>query len=59
MRQLDANPVPRWEALEAADLSCISYNLSFLDVIAGDGALRFHIRFHGAIVAQVFGSPDC
>jgi hypothetical protein len=59
VRQLDANPVPRWEAVEALDLSRICYNLSLLDVIAGDGALRFHIRFHGALVTQVFGSPDC
>ena len=56
---MDANPVPRWEAVEAADLSRTTYNLSFLDVIVGDGALRFQIRFHGALVAQVFGSPDC
>ena len=30
-----------------------------LDVINGDGDLRFQIRFHGDTIGQVFGSPDC
>jgi hypothetical protein len=59
MRHLGARRVPRWQAIETADLSRISDNLSVLDVIGGDGTLRFQIRLHGALIGQVFGSPDC
>jgi hypothetical protein len=58
-RHLDGHRVPRWQAIEAEDLSRISANLSFLDVITDSGGLRFQIRFHGAMVGQVFGAPDC
>jgi hypothetical protein len=58
-RQLGRHRVPRWQAAEAEDLSHLSDNLSFLDVIGGEHGLRFQIRFHGAVIGQVFGSPDC
>lgn len=58
-RQLGAHSVPRWQAVEAEDVSRLSSNLSFLDVVGGDGGLRFQIRFHGEVIGQVYGSPDC
>ena len=58
-RHLGAHRVPLWHAVEAENLSRMADTLSFLDVIAGNGTLRFQIRFHGAVIGQVFGSPDC
>jgi len=59
MRHLGAHRVPRWQAVEAENLSAMSANLSFLDVTGNDGNARFQIRFHGATIAQVYGSGDC
>jgi hypothetical protein len=58
-RQLGAARLPRWQAVEAEDMSRMADNLSFLDVISGDNGLRFQIRFHGAMIGRVYGSPDC
>lgn len=58
-RHLAGDRVPRWQAIEAEDLSQMSANLSLLDVIGGNGGLRFRIRYHGELVGQVYGSPDC
>jgi hypothetical protein len=58
-RHLGAHRVPQWQAVEAEDLSRIADNLSFLDVITGTDRLRFQIRFHGAVIGQVYGSADC
>ena len=58
-RHLGNHRVPRWQAIEAADLSRVSASLSFLDVIGGNGSLRFQIRFHGPTIAEVYGAPDC
>ena|SRR5258707_10747201 len=58
-RHLAGRHVPRWQAIEAENLTRIADNLSFLDVIAADGGLRFQIRSHGAMIGQVFGAPDC
>ena len=58
-RHLESRRVPLWQAIEAEDLSRISDNLSFLDVIGENESLRFQIRFHGAMVGQVFGAADC
>jgi hypothetical protein len=54
-----AHRVPRWQAVEGENLSRMADTLSFLDVIAGNGTLRFQIRFHGVVIGQVFGAPDC
>jgi hypothetical protein len=59
IRHLGSNRVPLWQAIEAEDLSRISDNLSFLDVIGDNENLRFQIRFHGAMVGKVFGAADC
>lgn len=58
-RHLGTHRVPQWQAVEAENLSGMSDNLSFLDVTGtGDGA-RFQVRFHGALIGQVYGSADC
>jgi hypothetical protein len=59
MQQLGAQAVPQWQAVEAEDLSRVSASLSFLDVTGSDGDARLQIRFHGATIGQVYGSPDC
>lgn len=51
--------IPRWQAVEGGNLTRVSSNLSFLDVSGEGDAARFLIRFHGAMVAQVYGSRDC
>lgn len=58
-QHLAEHSVPRWQAVEASNLTAMSGNLSFLDVIGGSGAARFQIRFHGATIGQVYGSGDC
>jgi hypothetical protein len=58
-RHLGSHRVPMWQAIEAEDLARISDNLSFLDVISDNKNLRFQIRFHGAMIGQVFGAADC
>jgi hypothetical protein len=58
-RHLAASKVPQWQAVEAENLTRVSANLSFLDIIGEGSAARFQIRFHGSMVAQVYGSEDC
>jgi hypothetical protein len=58
-RHLGSHRAPLWQAIEAEDLSRILDNLSFLDVIGENESLRFQIRFHGAMIGQVFGAADC
>jgi hypothetical protein len=58
-RHLADHRVPRWQAIEAADLSRVSASLSFLDVVGGNGTLRFQIRFHGPTIGEVYGAQDC
>jgi hypothetical protein len=58
-RNLGTRNVPQWQSVEAENLSSISANLSFLDVTGTRGLVRYKIRFHGAIIGQVYGSTDC
>ncbi len=58
-RHLGASKVPLWQTIEAENLTRVSVSLSFLDVIGEGDAARFQIRFHGAMVAQVYGADDC
>jgi len=58
-RQLGLHRIPLWQAVEAENLTRLSASLSFLDVSGGNGDARFMVRFHGATIAQVYGSPDC
>jgi hypothetical protein len=58
-RQSGTHRLPRWQAVEAEDLSRVAANLSFLDVSGSDGTARFLIRFHGATIGRVYGSVDC
>ncbi len=57
--QLGAHRVPQWRAINTENLSRMSENLSFLDVTGVGDALRFHIRFHGALIGRAYGSVDC
>ena len=57
-RHLGDQSVPQWQAVEAANLTAMSANLSFLDVVRGDGNPRFQIRFHGSIIAQAYGRAE-
>ncbi len=58
-RHLGASQVPRWQAVEAENLSRMTDTLSFLDVVGENGNVRFQIRFHGAVIGQVYGSGEC
>jgi hypothetical protein len=50
--------VPQWQAIVAENLSRISSNLSFLDVIGSAGAACFVVRFNGATIDTVYGGAD-
>ena len=58
-RDKGAKRVPLWQAVIAEDLSRVAANLSILQVSGRSEAARFQIRFHGAAIAQAYGSPDC
>jgi hypothetical protein len=58
-RHLGDQGVPRWQTVEAENLSRVSADLSFLDVTGSGADVRFQIRFHGEAIAKVYGSPDC
>jgi hypothetical protein len=58
-RHLGEHRIPLWQTIESESLSRLSDNLSFLDVVADTAGTRFQIRFHGPVVAQVFGAADC
>ncbi len=58
-QHLGAHRVPQWQSADAEELARLSSGLSVLDVIGGNGGLRFQIRYHGELVGQVYGSPDC
>lgn len=58
-RNLGNQAVPRWQSVEAEDLSRVSSDLSFMDVVTDRDVVRFLIRFHGATIGRVYGSPDC
>ena len=57
-RHLGADRVPQWRTVEAENLSRMAANLSFLDVAGSGDSSRFLIRFHGAMIAKVYGSGD-
>lgn len=59
MQHLDGHPIPPWQTVRVDGLSGMTANLSLLDVVGGNGDLRFAIRYHGATVGQVYGSADC
>lgn len=58
-RHVGDQSVPRWQTVEAENLSRVSADLSFLDVIGSGADVRFQIRLHGETIAKVYGSPDC
>src|SRR5262249_31181068 len=58
-RSSGSQAMPQWHAVETENLSAISPNLSFLEVVNGAGGARFVVRFNGAPIAQVYGKPVC
>src|SRR5215207_530077 len=58
-RHQGTSRIPRWQAVEAENLTRVSANLSLLDVSGQGDAARFQIRFHGETIAKVYGSADC
>lgn len=59
MQHLQGHPVPRWQTVSVDSLSSMADNLSVLDVIGGNGAARFAIRYHGAMLGRLYDSADC
>jgi hypothetical protein len=57
-QHLGDHSVPQWQAIEAANLSAMSANLSFLDVIGNGETARFQFRYQGAAVSQIHASDD-
>lgn len=57
MQHLGSDRVPRWQAVKADDLSSVADHLSLLDV-SGDTPPRFLIRYHGRLIAPVYGAAD-
>jgi hypothetical protein len=57
-RHLGAHRVPQWQAIVAENLSRISSNLSFLDVVGSAGTACFVVRFNGTMIDTVFGGAD-
>jgi hypothetical protein len=54
-----AAPLPTWSVLQLDALAVPPDNLSFLDVVATNGNARFQIKFHGAGIAELYGSMSC
>ena len=57
-RHLTADGIPQWQAVEAENLSRVSDNVSFLDVIEDNGAKRLRIRQHGSAITKVYGADS-
>lgn len=51
--------LPLWQDLEAEELTSVSANLSFTDIVSENGTTRLRIRLHGAGVGETYGSIDC
>jgi hypothetical protein len=48
--------LPTWQGLETEELMRMSESLSFSDVLAANGNIRYLIRFHGQKIAETYGS---
>jgi len=57
-RHLGEHRVPRWQAVEAENLTRMADNFTFLDVTGGEGGVRFQIRYYGPTVIRVYGLSD-
>lgn len=51
--------IPQWGSVDTEALKPMSESLSLLDLAGGGSATRFMIRFHGALVGEVYGSTNC
>ena len=58
-KNLNSHSVPLWQSVKAEQLTRLSSNLSFLDVIDENGIERYKIRFNGPTIAKVYGATDC
>lgn len=58
-REKGLRHIPLWRDMIAEELSRVAAQLSILQVVGGEGEARFLIRFHGDLIAQAYGSPDC
>lgn len=56
-QHLDGTRVPRWQSVKPDDLASVADHLSLLDVTAGERP-RFLIRYHGRLIAPVYGAAD-
>lgn len=56
---LDAHRIPRWQPVDADTLSPMADNLSLIDLAGAGSDTRFMIRYHGALIGQVYGSDNC
>lgn len=57
-QHLDGTRVPRWQAVKPDDLASLADHLTLFDVTGG-AQPRFLIRFHGRLIAPVYGAGDC
>jgi hypothetical protein len=48
--------LPTWRDLEGREFAAMSANLSFTDVVSGDGRPRFLIRYHGSRIGEAYGA---
>jgi hypothetical protein len=51
--------IPQWPSVDAETLKPMSESLSLLDLAGAGSETRFMIRFHGALIGEVYGSSDC
>jgi len=51
--------IPQWQSVDAETLKPMSESLSLIDLAGAGSATRFLIRFHGALIGEVYGSNDC
>jgi hypothetical protein len=59
IREKGLRRIPLWREVSAEEFSRVAEQLSILQVVVGDGAARFLIRFHGDLIAQAYDSADC
>ena len=54
----DGRTLPVWQQLDGRELAAMAENLSFTDVVRGNGEQRYLIRYHGKRIGEAYGS-DC
>lgn len=54
----DARKLPKWQTAVADNLTAVADHLSLLDVVRNEQTVRYLVRFHGVVIARVYGSVD-